>query len=106
MSNCSQFAVRRIRDAAIADDNFDSSTIIKQLYLDQETYKKEEQPRFEILDAIRICRPRTSTSKHSGKVCSGALRSLCKTRRSVATMNRSFESDGHRGHLRVRGADL
>ena len=39
------------KSAAIANDNFDSSGIIKQLYLDQETYKKEEQRRFEILDA-------------------------------------------------------
>ena len=37
--------------AAIANDNFDSSTIAKQLYPDQETFKKEEQRRFEILDA-------------------------------------------------------
>ena len=39
------------KSAAIANDNFDSSGIIKQLYPDQETYKKEEQRRFEILDA-------------------------------------------------------
>jgi hypothetical protein len=39
------------KNAAIANDNFDSSGITKQLYLDQETYKKEEQRRFEILDA-------------------------------------------------------
>jgi len=39
------------KNAAIANDNFDSSTIMKQLYPDQETYKKEEQRRFEILDA-------------------------------------------------------
>jgi hypothetical protein len=39
------------KDAAIANDNFDSSTVIKQLYADQETYKKEEQRRFEILEA-------------------------------------------------------
>ncbi len=39
------------KNAAIANDNFDSSTLIKQLYPDQETYKKEEQRRFEILDA-------------------------------------------------------
>jgi hypothetical protein len=39
------------RNAAIANDNFDSSAVIKQLYPDQETYKKEEQWRFEILDA-------------------------------------------------------
>jgi hypothetical protein len=39
------------KNASIANDNFDSSTIIKQLYPDQETYKKEEQRRFEILDA-------------------------------------------------------
>jgi hypothetical protein len=39
------------KSAAIANDNFDSSTVIKQLYPDQETYKKEEQRRFEILDA-------------------------------------------------------
>jgi hypothetical protein len=39
------------KNAAIANDNFDSSVIIKQLFPDQETYKKEEQRRFEILDA-------------------------------------------------------
>jgi hypothetical protein len=39
------------KNAAIANDNFDSAAIIKQLYPDQETYKKEEQRRFEILDA-------------------------------------------------------
>ena len=39
------------KSAAVANDNFDSSVLIKQLYPDQETYKKEEQRRFEILDA-------------------------------------------------------
>ncbi|HYL83024.1 MAG TPA: hypothetical protein VE263_02220 [Candidatus Angelobacter sp.] len=39
------------KNATIANDNFDSSGIIKQLYPDQETYKKEEQRRFEILEA-------------------------------------------------------
>jgi hypothetical protein len=39
------------KNAAIANDNFDGSVVIKQLYPDQETYKKEEQRRFEILDA-------------------------------------------------------
>jgi hypothetical protein len=39
------------KNAAIANDSFDSSALIKQLYPDQETYKKEEQRRFEILDA-------------------------------------------------------
>jgi len=39
------------KSATVANDNFDSSTIIRQLYPDQETYKKEEQRRFEILDA-------------------------------------------------------
>ncbi|SRR6266852_4279101 len=39
------------KSAAIANDNFDSSAVIKQLYPDQETYKKEEQRRFEILEA-------------------------------------------------------
>jgi hypothetical protein len=39
------------KNAMIANDNFDSSTLIKQLYPDQETYKKEEQRRFEILEA-------------------------------------------------------
>jgi hypothetical protein len=38
-------------NAAIANDNFDSGALIKQLYPDQETYKKEEQRRFEILDS-------------------------------------------------------
>jgi hypothetical protein len=39
------------KNAAVANDNFDSSALIKQLYPDQETYKREEQRRFEILDA-------------------------------------------------------
>jgi hypothetical protein len=39
------------KNAAIANDNFDSGTLMKQLYPDQDTYKKEEQRRFEILDA-------------------------------------------------------
>jgi hypothetical protein len=39
------------KNATIANDNFDSAALIKQLYPDQETYKKEEQRRFEILDA-------------------------------------------------------
>ena len=39
------------KNAAIANDDFDASGIIKQLYPDQELYKKEEQRRFEILDA-------------------------------------------------------
>ena len=37
------------KNAAIANDNFDSTALAKQLYPDQETYKKEEQRRFEIL---------------------------------------------------------
>ena len=39
------------KNAATANDNFDSAPMIKQLYPDQETYKKEEQRRFEILDS-------------------------------------------------------
>ena len=39
------------KNAAIANDNFDSSALIKQLFPDQEAYKKEEQRRFEILEA-------------------------------------------------------
>jgi len=39
------------KNAAIANDNFDSAVLTKQLYPDQESYKKEEQRRFEILDA-------------------------------------------------------
>lgn len=39
------------KNAATANDNFDSAPLIKQLYPDQETYKREEQRRFEILDA-------------------------------------------------------
>jgi hypothetical protein len=38
------------KNVAVANDNFDSAALIKQLYPDQETYKKEEQRRFEILD--------------------------------------------------------
>jgi hypothetical protein len=39
------------KNASIANDNFDSSAVIKQFFPDQETYKKEEQRRFEILEA-------------------------------------------------------
>ena len=39
------------KNAQIANDNFDSAPILKQLFPDQEGYKKEEQRRFEILDA-------------------------------------------------------
>jgi hypothetical protein len=38
------------KSAAVANDNFDSAPLIKQLYPDQDTYRKEEQRRFEILD--------------------------------------------------------
>jgi hypothetical protein len=38
------------KNAAVANDNFDSAPLIKQLYPDQDSYKKEEQRRFEILD--------------------------------------------------------
>ena len=38
------------KNTAIANDNFDSSALIKQLFPDQESYKKEEQRRFEILE--------------------------------------------------------
>src|SRR5258707_2538285 len=34
------------KNAAVAHDNFDSAALIKQMYPDQETYKKEEQRRF------------------------------------------------------------
>jgi hypothetical protein len=39
------------KNAAVANDGFDAGPILKQLFPDQETYKKEEQRRFEILDA-------------------------------------------------------
>jgi hypothetical protein len=39
------------KNAAVANDNFDSAALIKQLFPDQDTYKKEEQRRFEILDS-------------------------------------------------------
>ncbi|HXH65868.1 MAG TPA: hypothetical protein VNI81_01625 [Candidatus Limnocylindrales bacterium] len=39
------------KNAAVAHDNFDSAALVKQMYPDQEMYKKEEQRRFEILDA-------------------------------------------------------
>jgi hypothetical protein len=39
------------KNATVANDGFDEKVLIKQLYPDQETYKKEEQRRFEILDA-------------------------------------------------------
>jgi hypothetical protein len=39
------------QNAQIANDNFDSAPLLKQLFPDQDSYKKEEQHRFEILDA-------------------------------------------------------
>ncbi len=39
------------KNAAVAHDEYDSAELIKQMFPDQETYKKEEQRRFEILDA-------------------------------------------------------
>jgi hypothetical protein len=39
------------KNAAIANDNFDTAPLIKNLYPDEDAYKKEEQRRFEILDA-------------------------------------------------------
>ena len=38
------------KNAAIANDDFDSTAIQKQLFPDQDTYKREERRRFEILD--------------------------------------------------------
>jgi hypothetical protein len=39
------------KNATIANDNFESAALLKQLYPDQQIYKEEEQRRFEILDA-------------------------------------------------------
>lgn len=39
------------KNATVAHDGYDSSALLRQLFPDQETYKKEEQRRFEILDA-------------------------------------------------------
>ena len=39
------------KNAAIANDDFDSAAMIKQIFPDQASYKREEQRRFEILDA-------------------------------------------------------
>src|SRR2546430_14252466 len=39
------------RNAETAHDNFDSAPLLKQLFPDQQTYEREEQHRFEILDA-------------------------------------------------------
>jgi len=39
------------KNAAIANDDFDSPALAKRLYPDQDTFKKEEQRRFEILEA-------------------------------------------------------
>jgi hypothetical protein len=39
------------KNAAVANDGYDATPLIKQMFPDQETYKKEEQRRFEILDA-------------------------------------------------------
>src|SRR5271165_5173231 len=39
------------KNPTVANDGFDEKALVKQLYPDQETYKKEEQRRFETLDA-------------------------------------------------------
>ena len=39
------------KNAAVANNGFDEKALIEQLYPDQATYKREEQRRFEILDA-------------------------------------------------------
>jgi hypothetical protein len=39
------------KNAAVANDGYDSAPLLKQLFPDQETFKKEEQRRWEILDA-------------------------------------------------------
>ena len=39
------------KNAAIANDDFDTTSLLKQLFPDQETYKREEKRRFEILEA-------------------------------------------------------
>ena len=39
------------KNATVANDGFDEKTLIEQLYPDQATYKKEEQRRFELLEA-------------------------------------------------------
>jgi hypothetical protein len=39
------------KNAEVAHDNFDTPTLLKQLFPDQATYKLEEQHRFEILEA-------------------------------------------------------
>ncbi len=39
------------KNAAAANENFDEAALARQLYPDQDTYKREEQRRFEILDS-------------------------------------------------------
>ena len=39
------------KNAATANDGFDPAPLLRQLYPDQETFRREEQRRFEILDA-------------------------------------------------------
>lgn len=39
------------KNAALANDDFDNAALLKQLFPDQENYKREEQRRFEILEA-------------------------------------------------------
>lgn len=39
------------KNAATANDDFDNTPLLKQLFPDQTTYKREEQRRFEILEA-------------------------------------------------------
>src|SRR2546421_1827653 len=39
------------KNATVANETFDEASLQKQLYPDQETFQREEQRRFEILDA-------------------------------------------------------
>jgi hypothetical protein len=39
------------KNAEVAHDNFDTPALLKQMFPDQDSYKREEQRRFEILEA-------------------------------------------------------
>src|SRR6266403_4816444 len=63
------------KNAAVANEAFDEDALKKQLFPDQETYQREEQRRFEILDAhwdlplktVDLeAKPRNATLNHRG----------------------------------------
>ena len=63
------------KNAATANDGFDEKPLLKQIFPDQETYKREEQRRFEILDVILLLTIKLEPSQNRKELYWGLLTS-------------------------------